>query len=284
MAALAGNTTVQSIIKADLPADKRTVLSFDTEQGAYHAQKAAARVLRLLNVDSLPNFKAYGLRKFAPAQRLEIIEHAIYNTPNLGFVMIDGIRDLVTSINDEEQATKITSKLMKWSEELQIHIGCALHMNKGDNNARGHLGTELMNKSLTVLSVTKNEKQDAYSTVKAEACRDKEPEPFTFGINDNGLPYVLEPEQMEVLKQLSETKGKKSLQPSDFRDDTHTDNLKLKIFNNESERKYSELVSMIKITYTIGDNNAKDFLTYFIDKEYIKHDGIGRKAVYTLSV
>ena len=284
LAALAGNCSIQNHIRATLPADKRTVLSFDTEQGAYHAQKSAKRVLKLLNVDTLPNFKAYGLRKYNPAQRLEIIEHAVYNTPDLGFVFIDGIRDLVTSINDEDQATMITSKLMKWSDEKNIHINCILHMNKGDNNARGHLGTEFMNKSGTVLGVTKNEKQADYSTVETIACRDKDPEPFTFGINDNGLPYLLEPEQMEILQKLSESKTKKSLQPNDFNDDFHTDNLRFKIFNNQSERKYSELVSMVKMTYNIGDNKAKDFITYFIDKGFLQKKGIARNAVYYLAV
>lgn len=284
LAALAGNCTIQNRIRAELPAEKRTVLLFDTEQGKYHAQKAATRVLKLLNVETLPNFKAYGLRKYPPAKRLEIIEHAMYNTPNLGFVCIDGIRDLITSINDEEQATMITSKLMKWSEDLNIHLNLILHMNKGDSNARGHVGTELMNKSLTVLGVTKNEKQEMYSTIEAIACRDKEPEPLTFGINDFGLPYLLEPEQMEILKKLSESKIKKSLQPTDYKDDFHIDNLKLKIFNSQPERKYSDLVSMIKITYSIGDNKAKDFVTYFIDKYFVNHTGAGRNAVYKLAV
>ena len=73
MAALAGNCTIQNHIKGNLADSKRVVLSFDTEQGSYHAQKAAKRVLKLLNVDTLPNFKAYGLRKFSTAERLEII-------------------------------------------------------------------------------------------------------------------------------------------------------------------------------------------------------------------
>lgn len=284
MAALAGNCTIQNLIKSDLPNNKRIVLSFDTEQGAYHAQKTANRVLKLLNVETLPNFKAYGLRKFSPAEKLQIIEYAIYNTPDLGFVFIDGIRDLITSINDEEQATMITSKLMKWSEELNIHINCILHMNKGDNNARGHVGTELMNKSLTVLGVTKNEKQTDYSTVEPIACRDKDPEPFTFGIDENGLPYLLEHEQMILLNKLSESKTKKSLQPSDYQDDFHIDNLKLKIFNNESERKYSELVSMIKNVYGFGDNKAKDFVTFYKDKSFVKERQVGRNTFYSLSV
>ncbi len=284
MAALAGNCTIQNHIKADLPINKRTILSFDTEQGAYHAQKSAKRVLKLLNVETLPNFKAYGLRKFSPAEKLKIIEHAIYNTPDLGFVFIDGLRDLITSINDEEQATMITSKLMKWSEEKNIHINCILHMNKGDNNARGHIGTELMNKSLTVLGVTKNEKQTDYSTVEPIACRDKDPEPFSFGINENGLPYLLEREQMEILQKLSESKGKKTIQPTDYQMDTHTDNLKLKIFKTEPILKYGGLVSNIKLTYHIGENKAKDFVTYFVNENLILKIPKGAQSVYQIPV
>ena len=284
MAALAGNCTIQNHIKAALPINKRTVLSFDTEQGAYHAQKSAKRVLRLLDVETLPNFKTYGLRKFSPTERLKIIEHAIYNTPDLGFVFIDGIRDVLTSINDEEQATMITSKLMKWSEELNIHINCILHMNKGDNNARGHVGTELMNKSLTVLGVTKNEKQTDYSTVEPIACRDKDPEPFTFGIDENGLPYLLEREQMEIMQKLSESKGKKIIQPTDYQLDTHTGNLKFKIFNSQSSMKYGELVSNIKLTYNVGENKAKDFVTYFVNENLILKTPKGAQSVYQIPV
>lgn len=284
LAALAGNCTIQNRIRAELPSNKNVVLSFDSEQSSFFAQRSATRILKLLNVETLPNFKAYGLRTFTPAERLGIIEHAVYNTPNLGFVCIDGIRDLITSINDEEQATMITSKLMKWSEELDIHINCVLHMNKGDNNARGHVGTELMNKSLTVLGVVKNEKQEMYSTIETIACRDKEPEPLTFGINDNGLPYLLEPEQMAILTAISDTKGKKSIQPTNYQLDTHTDNLKYHIFKNQSQMKYNELISNIKITYNVGDNKAKDFATYFINENLISRIQKGALSAYQIPV
>lgn len=282
LAAIAGSTTVQARITGTLPADKGTVLYFDTEQGSYHAQKAAKRVLRLLQVDTLPNFKAYQLRKFNPQQRLQIIEHAVYNTPNLGFVCIDGIRDVITSINDEEQATMITSKLLKWSGELNIHINCILHMNKGDNNARGHVGTELMNKSLSVLGVNKHEKQTDYSTIEAIACRDKEPNPLSFGINSDGLPYLLEPEQMEILQKLSAGKGRTTNKPTDYQIETHRDNLKFHIFKNESERTYTELYNAIGNFYNVGTNAAKTFVTYFKDEQLLSSKKSGKNTVYYL--
>lgn len=280
LAAIAGNTTVQARITGTLPADKGTVLYFDTEQGSYHAQKAAKRVLRLLQFDTLPNFKAYQLRKFNPEQRLQIIDHAVYNTPNLGFVCIDGIRDVITSINDEEQATMITSKLLKWSGELNIHINCILHMNKGDNNARGHVGTELMNKSSSVLGVNKHEKQTDYSTIEAIACRDKEPNQLTFGINSDGLPYLLEPEQMEILQKLSENKKRTTNNPTDCQLDTHRDNLKFHIFKNESERTYADLCNAIGNFYGVGKDKSKTFATYFKDNDIINSKRAGKNTFY----
>lgn len=281
LAAIAGNCTIQNKFRATMPENKRTVLYFDTEQGAYHAQKAAMRVLRLLGVESLPNFKAYGLRNFTPPERLQIIEYAILNTPNLGFVLIDGIRDVITSINDEEQATMITNKLLKLSGEQNIHINCVLHMNKGDNNARGHVGTELINKSLAVLGVNKKENMKEYSTIEAIACRDMDPDPITFGINTDGLPYVLEPEQMQILNAMTESKNKKSIRPADFKDEIHIENIASKIFNTSDARKYSEIISCIKLIYDVGYNKAGDFLTYFINKGLVLKLPNGAKSLYS---
>ena len=61
-------------------------------------------------------------------------------------------------------------------------------MNKGDNNARGHVGTELMNKSLTVLGINKIEKNEEYSTIEPIATRDKEFNPLVFGIDEGVCP------------------------------------------------------------------------------------------------
>lgn len=178
--------------KGTLPQGKRTVLYFDTEQGKYHVQLALKRVCKQINTDDPKDLQVFGLRSLKPSERLKAIEHAIYNTPNLGFVVIDGIKDLITSINDEAEATMVSSKLLKWTEEKNIHILTVLHQNKGDNNARGHVGTELINKAETVLSVTKNSEDKDISIVEAQQCRNKEPEPFAFEINEDGIPRIVE--------------------------------------------------------------------------------------------
>lgn len=283
LASVAGSTNIQDRIRGDLPENKRNVLFIDTEQAEYYAKNSSRRVLGLLDLDyrtdSLPNFKAVSLRRFNPHERLQVIEWLIYNTPNLGFVVIDGIRDLITSINDEEQATMITSKLLKWSTEQMVHISCVLHMNKGDNNARGHVGTELMNKSLTVLGVNKLEKNEDYSTIEPIATRDKEFNPLVFGIDEEGLPYILSDNDSDALK--TETGREKAKQPTDWTNEQHAGILE-RMFENEPQMKYGAFVIAIKLAYGVGTNKAQMFVAYFKEESLIKWQEKGTSTIYSI--
>ena len=188
VAAYLGLDLIFRTFKGCLPPHKRNILLFDTEQSRWHVQKLVRRICMLANIDNPENLIVYGLRSEDTKTRLAFIEKKIYETPNLGVVIIDGVRDLVFDINSPEEATEIAGKLLKWSEELNIHITTILHQNKGDGNARGHLGTELINKSETVLAVEKKDKSNI-AVVVPHFCRNREPEPFAFEIDDNGMPF-----------------------------------------------------------------------------------------------
>lgn len=275
IAVLVSNNSIENL-KSYLPEDKLKVLFFDTEQGKYHAHKTARRVNRLLNIKNSPNFKAFHLRRFSTSERLQIIEHVIYNTPNIGVVFIDGIRDLVTSINDEEQATKIASKLMKWSEELNIHINCTLHMNKGDTNARGHLGTELLNKSLVTIAVNKNKNASEYSEVMVTESREKEPQPFIFGIDENELPYVVSQNQLSHIQLDIEKKG---LGSATLSREEHQQKLS-EIFKKIEKLPYGKFKLAIMESYKIGVNKAKQFIKYFTEERLTFNEKVGNRTLY----
>lgn len=195
--ALLTNEPIYNTFSGCLPSDKRNVLFFDTEQAKYHVQLALNRICKLAKDENPINFVMHGLRSEPPQKRLELIETAIENTPNLGFVFIDGVKDLITSINDEEQATLVSSKLLRWSEIYNIHIVVVLHQNKSDTNARGHIGTELQNKAETVISVTKDGNNKDISIVEAEQTRNKDFDTFAFEVIDN-LPVLVEDYQMKT--------------------------------------------------------------------------------------
>lgn len=170
-------------IKSEVDGD---VVLFDTEQGKFHVWRITKRVERMIG-EYPSRIKTFGLRPLTTIDRVDIIEKYIYtNNPQL--VFIDGVRDLVTDINSAEQATEIVCKLMKWSYDLNCHICNVLHQNKADDNARGHIGTEIVNKSETVLSVTKM-KDKTFSLVKSEYSRGPEIKEFQFRI-EGGIPEI----------------------------------------------------------------------------------------------
>jgi hypothetical protein len=189
-----------ALLAGDLIKESCKVLLIDTEQGTYHITKSAQRILQLADIslfEKSNNLIVLTLREKGTNARRELTEQAIkYYTPDI--VFIDGIRDLIYSINDEHEATEIINLLMRLSSEQNIHICSVLHENKGDNNTRGHIGTELMNKSETIISVTKD---GDLSKVEPKYCRNIDFETFYFRINENSLPEKATPEAMPTEKE-----------------------------------------------------------------------------------
>lgn len=262
---------LQEKIKISLPETNKNVLLFDTEQSKFHLQRVIKRIAKLSNRDEPFNLISSGLRKYSPHERLELIEHALYSIEGIGFVVIDGIKDLITSINDEEQASMISSKLLKWSEELNIHIAVVLHTNKGDNNARGHLGAELTNKAESVISVGKDENNKDQMIIKPEYCRSKEFNPFGFMIDGYGIPYISE---VPIIEPAGNGASRKALTPVDIPTDTHLLVLDA-VFRKQNELKYSELIPQIKDYFMrhnirFGENKAKEFATFYQNDNFIE--------------
>ena len=83
---------------------------------------------------------------------------------------------------------ELINKLMQWSSFYDLHIHCVLHLNKGDDNVRGHIGTELNNKAETVLVISKSSNHPEVSEVRSMHIRDKDFMPFAFQISEDGLP------------------------------------------------------------------------------------------------
>lgn len=262
-----------------LPPGQDKVLYFDTEQGRYYVLLAVRRICRQAGIPEPDNLEVYGLRSKPPAERLKLIEAAIENTPGVGLVVIDGARDIVTSINDEEQATEISSLLLKWTEERNIHIITVLHQNKSDNNARGHLGTELINKAETVLSVTKADNDRDISVVTPEYCRNKEPEPFAFEITVDGLPTPAENYEIR-------TAESRKLDVTEM-DDWQVRQMLNSAFSEAEEWGYTDLVNQVKrkfkkqFTRSIGTNKAKELITLAKANGWLKQEK--PKAPYTLA-
>ena len=253
VAAALKNGTVL-LYSAELPKDKRKILYVDTEQSPYHCLKVMERILRMAGLPTdrdSEHLEFLALRKYTPKERIAAVEQAIYNTPELGLVVIDGIRDMVYDINSPGESTRIISKLMQWTDDRQVHIHTILHQNKGDENARGHIGTELNNKAETVLLVEKDKNDSDISRVSAMHIRAMDFEPFAFRINDRALPELAEGYKPEVRKPGRPVEEK--FDPyKDISEQQHRIALEA-VFGLKEEYGYKELEeALIKVYPTVG--------------------------------
>ena len=254
-----------------MPPEKNSIYWIDTEQGKHEGVKIVRTVSRLTTGQESPqpaNFHYFSFRQHNNATKLELTDYLIENSKHLGFVVIDGIRDFVSSINNEIEATKIAEKLLKWTETKNIHILAILHQNKGDGNARGHLGTELINKAETVARIKREEQGLTRLTViEADLSRHREFEKFAFTIDINGNF-----ETVEITGGFQPEKPKAN-------ELTHyqiEDALKI-TFAKEKQMPYSKFVMNLKeslknIGVEFGDNKTKELIKHLQVTKYIDHN------------
>jgi hypothetical protein len=170
-----------------------TILDFDTEQGKYYTQRTFRRVIEMVGAN-YENYKGYATRHLSSNERLLFIDHCLknqhkYNHP-VKLVSIDGIADLVENTNDIVMSKEASDYIMKWTYEYNIHITTIIHKSAVTNKPLGHLGTYVLKKAETVIDLEIQE--DNSIKVSNPYSRGYRFDEFTFDINKDALPYLIE--------------------------------------------------------------------------------------------
>ena len=187
------------------------VLYVDTEMEKLNSAKVLRRVHWLCGWDMKqpnPRFNVLWLKNMPRdeeekphVRRWRLIKSAI-EMVNPDVVFIDGIRDLLSSINDEQTAVEIISEMTMLAEERKMCIWNALHQNprfnpeSEDTKMRGWTGTELGNKvSDTLVSIKSKTASGVTFTVKQQDARGKDLDDWKFEVNDDagnlGIPKII---------------------------------------------------------------------------------------------
>ena len=164
--------------------EKKFVLSFDTEQSHFHAQRVQRRVLELIG-GNYDYYKTFGLRSYTPKERFDFIDWVVFESEykdNIGLMSIDGFVDLVTDFNSLEQSTGLTEKLLNWTAKGKMHCTGILHKNFGTSKPVGHVGSSVLKKAETVVFV---EKEDEFTIAKCEYSRNQPFADVKFYVDDN---------------------------------------------------------------------------------------------------
>lgn len=277
-------------ISAKLPADKSQVVYIDTEQDRYDVLAISKRVKTLTELENIDNLHIYPVRELNTNERKEAISEILSNLENVGLLIIDGIRDLISSINEESEAAGVADLLLRLTAQNSLHIAVVLHQNKKDKNARGHIGSELVNKAETVFSVEKDSDNSNVSTVTAVYSRGKEPKEIAFEIDDSTKPAIPRIIHDWCDKQIfKEKRGK--IAPVEL-STKELAKIAAESIKQPNERpKRADLIynvkRAIKTEYgeSIGDSKAKDFIREMTGNKLISHKGKERspKAYYELT-
>jgi len=172
--------------------DGRCLMHFDTEQGHWHAQRVFKRVQDMSTTKEVGCYHTYALRTIGYKERLLFIEHCLeQNKGKNGLVIIDGIADLVSDVNNLEESNLCVQKIMQLSAKYDCHIVTVIHSNYGSDKPTGHLGSFLEKKTENQIQLEVNTVNKEWITVSCKRSRGYSFETFSFSINEFGLPFVV---------------------------------------------------------------------------------------------
>ena len=261
------------------------VLWLDTEQSQQSTQEILKERIIPLAEDSVSDFNstfyAFNLRGLGFDKRQKMVEVAV-RTIKPDICIIDGIKDLMTDINDAVQATLIMEKLMALAKELNCCIVCVLHQNKAeqDRNMRGSIGTELTNKAFEVFQcemISDNDKTETFKVTHTFSRKKKMKQKLYYRINDEGLPEEVFDYQEKPRDDLGRWMSPKAISATVIEPLNETDLRKLftNAMEGHTQRPFNEVMAIALKKCSVIDAKA-----YYHYLDQAVSQGIVRKEVH----
>ena len=231
--------------------------------------KALSEIPEISVCDLDSTLFAYNLRGLGFEKRREMTEAAV-RTVKPDIVIIDGIKDLITDINDAVQATQIMEHLMALAQRYNCCIVNVLHQNKSeaDRNMRGSIGTELTNKAFEVYECEYLERHKLFRVTQTLSRRQRMNRRLCYVLSKEGLPEICDEPQEQPRDELGRWVSVKSKSEA-----------LVKLFNEAMEgrtqRKFNELMAVALKKCGVADAQA-----YYALVKEAEEQGIIRKAIH----
>ena len=231
--------------------------------------KALSEIPEISVCDLDSTLFAYNLRGLGFEKRREMTEAAV-RTVKPDIVIIDGLKDLITDINDAVQATQIMEHLMALAQRYNCCIVNVLHQNKSeaDRNMRGSIGTELTNKAFEVYECEYLERHKLFRVTQTLSRRQRMNRRLCYVLSKEGLPEICDEPQEQPRDELGRWVSVKSKSEA-----------LVKLFNEAMEgrtqRKFNELMAVALKKCGVADAQA-----YYALVKEAEEQGIIRKAIH----
>jgi hypothetical protein len=244
--------------------------------------------------DNPSNFKFISLLEIPRKDRFKTLNDYINylrnSTDRPLFIVLDVSTDCLEDFNKVDKSMELIDLLNVTINQFDVTFLCLIHENPGSDKARGHFGTELMNKASTVMQVrfekdAQNNDTDLIK-VKYLKCRSTErysPFYIRYCKEDRGLVLASD---LEIQTAFDSKKTKANTEAiTDFLGN---------VFAEKASLRRSEILEIIMDKFSIGKRTAEDRLKEIIENEVevFNADGVvcnlckvksGREITYTLN-
>ena len=273
---MAGALKKQMLALERLCEEPLKVLWIDTEQSQQSTQEILKdRIMPLANLESLDDTRSYAfnLRGLGCDRRQKMVDVAI-RVLQPDIVILDGIKDLMTDINDAVQATLIMEHLMALAKDQNCCIVCVLHQNKSeqDRNMRGSIGTELTNKAFEVFQCETIDESETFKVTHTFSRKRRMKRKFYYRVNEQGLPEELTNYQEQPRDTHGRFMSKQSLE--DVAPEIDLRKLFTTALEGHTQRPFNEVMAIALKKCGIIDAKA---YYYYLDQAIAQ--GIIRKEV-----
>jgi len=260
-----------------------TVLFFDCEQGESYGARTMKLILKLADLETSESLKYFDLRELTPTTRLDIIEAAIKHVPNVKWVIIDGIVDVMNDFMSAEEGHSVITGFLVLCSKYDIHITGVLHQNKGlSKDARAHVGSIAGQKCEVEVMVERDTNDKEMSIVSAKESRGLPFDDFAIKWERGGLPYIV---QVGLSEQQSPA-ARRTNSPANMEDHKlYTILTEAFSHSKNGSYEYKELVIQVDIACDtlkcpLGVNKVKEMITVCRNKKFLLQEK--EEAPYSL--
>ena len=238
------------------------VLLYDTEQSLPQLYKNISVILRRSGTAKPPeSFKGYCLSCISRRDRLQAIVRSMdryyYRYGGIHLVVIDGIADLIRSVNDESESVELVEELYRLAGIYNTCIVVVLHLVPSGMKIRGHLGSEIGRKAAAILSIERDEKRDL-CCLKTLKVRDGSP-----------LDVPLLEFGWDKQRAMHVSRGQRSPEAQQSRKQEELRALAGELLRQRSEYSAVELREAICRMLDVAESTAKSYIRFMKERKIV---------------
>ncbi len=226
-----------------------------------------------------PQFDFISLVDISRKDRFETLKNYIEfkqkEFPDYQFVIVlDVVTDCIENFNDPKESLKLIDLMNELINQKDVTFICVIHENPGGEKARGHLGTEIINKASQVIQIAFDGDSKELIMLKFLHSRNTKQIESVYLRYDDDVKGLVEADP-DLIKQVQNTKQEKA--PID----------KVEVWlksNLMGELSRETLIKQLREHFDCGEKTIEERLKSLVEDDFLNKSRKGINVMYGIKV